>query len=91
MSKLYTKVNGHVYFHPGFYIEEYRCEMRLSTKDMAKKMQVPEEQLEKIINGTSMLSEETEQKLAKFFGTSVAMWRNINDTYINGIGGKLNA
>ena len=64
--------------HPGeLLLEEYLGPMGLSQRDLADAINVPYQRVNELINGRRGVTPSTALRLAKFFGTSAALWMNM--------------
>ena len=80
MSKI--EYNNLIAFHPGYYISELLENTGMSQKELAKQLHTSEQNMIDLINGKTDLSEEIAMHLSNFFGTSVSVWLNLNQKYI---------
>ena len=68
-------------FHPGEYIEDELEARGWTVSQLADMTQQTEIFFNEIINGTRGISTETSEKLAKAFGTSSQLWKNLDAAY----------
>ena len=80
MSKLEYK--DLVAFHPGYYVKEMLEYEGMSQDELAKRLQTSGKNVSDLINGKANLSDEMAMNLSIVFGTSVSMWLNLNQKYI---------
>lgn len=73
--------NNTIVFHPGSYIEDIIDDMGITQSEFAKKLNITEKTLDKLINGLIPLSEDLAEKLSKLTGTSVKLWLNLQQKY----------
>jgi addiction module HigA family antidote len=82
--------------HPGEMLrEEFLKPMGLTPYKVAKSCRVPRTRIERIAREELGITADTALRLAKFFGTSVAFWMNLQSRYDiqmaeRAIGRKLN-
>jgi addiction module HigA family antidote len=67
--------------HPGEHLQEFLTDFGLTKNQFAKALHVPPNRITAIINGTRGISAETAMRLARYFGTSVQMWMNLQAHY----------
>ncbi|MFQ5528337.1 MAG: HigA family addiction module antitoxin [Thermoanaerobaculia bacterium] len=64
--------------HPGeMLLEEFLKPMKLSQSDLAKKIHVPYQRINELVNGKRGVTPATALRLAKFFGMSAGFWMNL--------------
>lgn len=69
-------------FHPGYYIKDYIDDQGITQEELAKRLQVTPKYVSDLVNGRINLTDEMVLKLSIVFGTSTAMWLNLNRKYI---------
>lgn len=69
-------------FHPGYYIKDYIDEQGITQEELAKRLQTTPKYVSDLVNGRINLTDEMVLKLSIVFGTSTAMWLNLNQKYI---------
>ena len=67
--------------HPGEHLKEFLDDFGLTKNKLAKALHVPPNRVTAIINGTRGITAETAMRLARYFGTSVQMWMNMQAHY----------
>jgi addiction module HigA family antidote len=67
--------------HPGEILAEELQELGLTMNQFAKALHVPPNRITAIIKGTRGITAETALRLARYFGTSVEMWMNLQAHY----------
>ena len=67
--------------HPGEILAEELQELGLTMNQFAKALHVPPNRITAIIKGTRGITAETALRLARYFGTSVEMWMNLQAQY----------
>ena len=72
-------------FHPGYYIAEIIEDTGVIKSDFASRLGIPEETLDKLLDGQIGLSDDIAEKLSAIFGSSVEFWRNLQTAYDNKI------
>ena len=80
MSKLEYK--DLIAFHPGYYVKELLEYEGMSQDELAKRLQTSGKNVSDLINGKANLSDEMAMNLSIVFGTSVSLWLNLNQKYI---------
>ena len=64
--------------HPGeMLLEEFLKPMKISQSDLAKKIRVPYQRINELVNGKRGITPATALRLAKFFGMSAGFWMNL--------------
>jgi len=67
--------------HPGEMLqEEFLSPLGISHQDLAEKIETSEKEIRELVNGSKMTTEIAE-KLAKYFGTSVQFWTNLQTNF----------
>ena len=69
-------------FHPGYYVKEMLEYEGMSQDELAKRLQTSGKNVSDLINGKANLSDEMAMNLSIVFGTSVSLWLNLNQKYI---------
>ena len=77
----YIEYNDKIAFHPGYYIEEYLVETRLSQRDFAMRLGTTPKNVSMIVNGEQRLSLDIASKLSRLMGTSIEYWLNLQNQY----------
>ena len=77
----YKIINDKIAFHPGYYIEEYLVETRLSQRDFAMRLGTTPKNVSMIVNGEQRLSLDIASKLSRLMGTSIEYWLNLQNQY----------
>src|SRR5258705_9700435 len=67
--------------HPGEQLADILKEAGLSANALALKIRVPANRITAIIAGKRGITADTALRLAKFFGTSVQFWMNLQSNY----------
>jgi addiction module HigA family antidote len=67
--------------HPGEHLLEFLTDFDLTKNRLSKALHVPPNRITAIINGTRGITAETAMRLARYFGTSVEMWMNMQAHY----------
>ena len=80
MIKLEYK--NQIVFHPGYYIKEMLGYEGMSQVALASRLQISEKSVSDLLRGKSNLSDEMAMHLSIVFGTSVSLWLNLNQKYI---------
>ena len=64
--------------HPGeMLLKEFLIPMELTQRELANAIHVPYQRINEIINGRRGVTPSTALRLARFFGTSVDFWLNL--------------
>ena len=58
-------------------LEEFLKPMKMSQSDLAKKIHVPYQRINELVNGKRGITPATALRLAKFFGMSAGFWMNL--------------
>lgn len=69
-------------FHPGYYVKDLIDAQGMNQEELAKRLQTSGKYVSDLINGRVNLTEEMVLRLSIVFGTSTAMWLNLNKTFI---------
>lgn len=77
----YFEFNDWLYFHPGYFVEEYLDDIHLSQEDFAFLLGIAPEYLSGLIRGEQDLTEEMISKLSAAIGTSEKYWMNLSAIY----------
>lgn len=67
--------------HPGEHLKEFMEDSGLTMNQLAKALHVSPNRITAIIHGTRGITAETAMRLARYFGTSVQMWMNMQAHY----------
>jgi len=67
--------------HPGEHVREFMDDFGLTMNQLAKALHVSPNRITAIIHGTRGITAETAMRLARYFGTSVQMWMNLQARY----------
>ena len=67
--------------HPGEHLREFMGDCGLTMDQLAKAIRVSPNRVTAIIHGTRGITAETAMRLARYFGTSVEMWMNMQARY----------
>jgi len=67
--------------HPGEHLKEFMDDFGLTMNQLAKALHVSPNRITAIIHGTRGITAETAMRLARYFGTSVQMWMNMQARY----------
>ena len=69
-------------FHPGYYIKEMLEYEEMSQTELASRLQISEKDMSDLFHGKTNLSDEMAKNLSIVFGTSVSLWLNLNQKYL---------
>jgi len=67
--------------HPGEYIKDELEELNLSQKQLALALRIPARRISEIVNAKRGITADTAYRLAKYFGTTVELWTNLQFSY----------
>lgn len=67
--------------HPGEYLKDELEELNISQNRLALEIRVPAARISEIIKGKRGITADTACRLARYFGTSVDLWLNLQATY----------
>jgi len=68
--------------HPGQILKhDFLEEMDISEYRLARDIRVPPRRINEIVHGKRGITVDTAMRLARYFGTSVQMWMNFQQTY----------
>jgi addiction module HigA family antidote len=67
--------------HPGEVLRDELDELGLSANAMARALDVPPNRVTEVLNGKRSVSADTALRLARYFGTSVRFWMNLQLSY----------
>ena len=67
--------------YPGEILRDEIDEIGISAWKMARYLQIPDNRLYAILEGTRSISADTAVRLGKFFGTSPQFWLNLQQSY----------
>ncbi len=73
--------NGMPPIHPGEILSEELAELGLSANGLARALDAPPGRIAAILRGRRAVSADTALRLARFFGTSPQVWRNLQAGY----------
>lgn len=77
----YIEYNDKIAFHPGYYLKELVDESGLTQEDFAKRLGTTPKNLSILIRGEQSLSIDIATKLSRMYGTTIAYWLNLQQTY----------
>ena len=69
-------------FHPGYYVKEYIEELGITQEEMAKRLETTPKYVSDLVNGRIDLTDEMSLRLSVALGTSMKLWQNLNQSYI---------
>lgn len=69
-------------FHPGYYVKDYIEEQGITQEELAKRLQTTPKYVSDLVNGRINLTDEMALRLSIVFGTSIKIWLNLNQKYI---------
>lgn len=68
-------------FHPSYYVRRYLDTQGMKQSELAKRLNVSEKVVSNLVHGKINLTDELAEGLALVFGTSTALWINLNRIY----------
>ena len=68
-------------FHPGYYIQEELEALEMTQEEFSKRLDTTPKNLSILIRGEQSLSIDMAMKLARFFGTSINHWLNLQNAF----------
>lgn len=74
--------NNQIAFHPGYYIKEMLEYEEMSQPELASRLQISEKDMSDLLHGKTNLSDEMAMNLSIVFGTSVSLWLDLNQKYL---------
>ena len=69
-------------FHPGYYLKRYIENQGITQEELAKRLQTTPKYVSDLVNARINLTDEMALKLSLVCDTSVTMWLNLNQKYI---------
>lgn len=67
--------------HPGEILKDELDELGISAAELARQIEVPANRISQILSGRRAVTADTALRLARWFGTSPALWMNLQQTY----------
>ncbi len=67
--------------HPGELLADELTEVGVSLNELSRALRVPMNRISAIVNGKRSITADTAMRLARYFGTSVQMWINLQTAY----------
>ena len=67
--------------HPGENLAEELRELRMSAAELARRLDVPTNRVNEILNGRRAITGDTALRLTHFFGTTAEFWLNLQSLY----------
>ncbi len=77
----YIEYKDRMAFHPGYYIQEELEALEMTQEEFAKRLDTTPKNLSILIRGEQSLSIDMAMKLARFFGTSINFWLNLQNAF----------
>lgn len=68
-------------FHPGYYVKEIIEDLEMNQCEFAKRLEITDKTLSKLLSGEAPLSKEIAKKISQMFGTSVEVWLELQKKY----------
>lgn len=62
--------------HPGEYVREFLEDLGVSQSELARRIHVPFQRINDVVNGRRAITASTALRLARFFGNSAEFWMN---------------
>ena len=73
--------NGMRPVHPGEVLQDELEELQMSANALSEALDVPVNRITMILNGQRGISADTALRLARYFGTTPALWMNLQKTW----------
>lgn len=67
--------------HPGYYVKDAMEELEMSQHEFAARLGVTDKFLSTVLNGQAKITVDFAAKLSQMFGTSIALWINLQTNY----------
>ena len=77
MNRLVVVKNDKQFVHPAYYLMEMSKEDKTFTSRLKKHLDWTDEKILKLLNGEIQFTKEICNKVAKFFGSSVELWEEL--------------
>ena len=68
-------------FHPGYYVKDVIDDLEMSQCEFAKRLEISDKTLSKLLSGEASLSKEIAKKMSQMLGTSVEVWLELQKKY----------
>ena len=68
-------------FHPGYYVKDVIEDLEMSQCEFAKRLEITDKTLSKLLSGEASLSKEIAKKMSQMLGTSVEVWLELQKKY----------
>lgn len=68
-------------FHPGYYVKDIIEDLEMSQCEFAKRLEITDKTLSKLLSGEAPLSKEIAKKMSQMLGTSVEVWLELQKKY----------
>ena len=68
-------------FHPGYYVKDVIDDLEMSQCEFAKRLEISDKTLSKLLSGEASLSKEIAKKISQMLGTSVEVWLELQKKY----------
>ena len=68
-------------FHPGYYVNDVIDDLEMSQCEFAKRLEISDKTLSKLLSGEASLSKEIAKKISQMLGTSVEVWLELQKKY----------
>ena len=68
-------------FHPGYYVKDVIDDLEMSQCEFAKRLEITDKTLSKLLSGEASLSKEIAKKISQMLGTSVEVWLELQKKY----------
>ena len=72
---------SHEPIHPGEILFDELTELRISSAELARQINVPANRISQIVSGKRSISADTALRLGKWFGTGPKLWLNLQQAY----------
>lgn len=71
-----------IIFHPGYYVKDLIDDQGITQEELAKRLQMTPKYVSDLVNGRINLTDDMALRLSIVFGTTVSMWLNLNQKFI---------
>jgi len=71
-----------IIFHPGYYVKDLIDDQGITQEELAKRLQATPKYVSDLVNGRINLTDDMALRLSIVFGTTVSMWLNLNQKFI---------
>ena len=76
------QIGDQMFFHPGYYLQEWLEEKNMSVEEFADKTNISSEDIKAIIAGDKLMTDLEKAAVSEITGISVAFWQNIEMEFL---------